>query len=76
MEEQNGLGRVCCTQKAIVLVEAVAKRRDLSYKDLIKQERCINTSFLLFISLLLRLLFIFKPQGFLFHCRGWVQLPK
>lgn len=76
MEEQNGLGRVCCTQKAIVLVEAVAKRRDLSYKDLIEQERCINTSFLLFISLLLRLLFIFKPQGFLCHCRGWVQLLK
>lgn len=74
MEEQNGLSRVCCTQKAMELVEAVAKRRDLSCKDPIEQERCINMFFLLFISLLLHLLFIFKPQGFLFHCRDWVLL--
>lgn len=72
MEEQNGLGRVCCMQKATELVESVAKRRDLSYKDPIEQER--YTSFLLFISLLLHLSFIFKPQGFLFHCRNWVLL--
>lgn len=49
MEEQNGLSRVCCTQKAMELVEAVAKRRDLSCKDPIEQERCINMFFLLFI---------------------------